>query len=242
MRLIALMLVAVLLGAVAGEAKQETVQFRGYNITFDLGNIPYNVKYVYTDDRLLYIDINDPQTINITKFDGADQVIPQVDDVSIYISFGSRNRTSSYYSGNISWSRKMEKTHRLEYENSGPPDLDNLSKSVLNGGRDWEQPQQKSAYWERLHQKFVYKTIQIDGKPGRIIAPVDSGSVCAIYYVTPPYYAQISAGFDGTHFDLDSSSSEEIQFKISYLENFLKTLHIERVGRVPSSAPVRSLF
>jgi len=214
----------VLLCGAAVEAKPDTFPLRDYNVTFDLGDIPYEVSY---SDRgqgghnSMWIEYNDHHIINVTNFDGDDEIVPDIDSVGIKIDLGGYSRMVY---DNTSEGRAWRNDTRFQHT-----ELDELNRwNIPDGG------------WKQISKKSVYKTIQIDGQDGRILTDINSRPVAT--YLIPPEgrYVRISAYFGGggMHLSLDSTSSEEIAFKVAYLENFLKTLHIEKSAEGKEKATV----
>lgn len=216
MRLIAILMLVLLAGAV--DAIPETIQLCDYDVSFDLGSITYTVAFDghYTAnfcDRSLNINIVDDNIINVTNFDGGDQIIPEMKDASIVIELGPRMGVPTGNSSDIQkWVKDTKFPHTV---------LDNLTRWNLRDTYSWEHP----------HPKSEYKTIQIDRSEGRLLTDDPKSCIVATYIVDTKEFVRISALFGGLGLhesSLDSASSEEIDFKLSYLENFLKTLHIEK--------------
>lgn len=112
MRLILISL-AIFLICIATSAKPESVWLscaytdydESFNVIFDTGVEPYNVT---TGPFRTYVTVDIPtqQTINVTDFDGTDQVVPRVIDISFTIKIipdsniplsDVPNRLHSYY-------------------------------------------------------------------------------------------------------------------------------------------------
>lgn len=251
-----LMILALI--SIIGAANGDTVivHLKEYNVTFDAGDAHYNLTdkdkhYSADSDHWnglsgFRIDIEFNGSQKFTYYIDDEAVTPKVTKAEIHIGFGDLMSFTDQYGSFHSGSFKRFKEEESEFTSLPeswtsikgktwdpimPENLDNLSNEPWLGGRHSDHP------------LAVYKNLTIDGREGRLMTRDGSTDLLAIYYVSPEdapgEYAVIDVGFGGwgLHSLLGQEvSAEEIQFKVSYFEAFLKTIHIERKGEISKTS------
>lgn len=203
-----------------------------YNVTFDLGDVPHDIELQGLYKEKLLISIDGPGRYDPSNFSETAPMEEHVYGIAIFISFSDHMSTPGP-NGGIGWSGSYKGLKERGLVTS-PPSLDNL-----------EAPMPFDEVYKNPGIS-VYKNITIDGKDGRLMTNDPSSGIRAIFYVdpvtNPGVYAVIIAGFVGdvkVSSNIRDATTEEIQFKVSYMENFLKSLHIERREDLFKSSPAQ---